>query len=178
MLQYVEKIIIPYVRATRSAFADDTPALVIMDNFKGQITSSVTDLLESNDIHVCLLPPNTTDSLQPMDFSANKPAKDFLKRCFEEWYSEQVTKQLEGRDVESTQLEPVSLGLPILKESGAKWMVQMAEYFADNPQIIVNGFIRAGINRALDDLSDDEEGEPSSSDNNESENDFELEDDD
>ena len=52
MLQYVDKIIVPYVRATRSAFADDTPALVIMDNFKGQITSSVTDLLESNNIHV------------------------------------------------------------------------------------------------------------------------------
>ena len=69
MLQYVEKIIVAYVRGTQSAFADDTPALVIMGNFKGQITSSATDLLESNDIHVCLLPPNTTDSLQPLDLT-------------------------------------------------------------------------------------------------------------
>ena len=151
-----------------------------MDNFKSQITSSVTDLLESNDIHVhvCMLPPNTTDSLQPMHLSVNKPGKDFLKWCFEDWDSEQVTKKLKGRDVESTELAAVSLGLPILKELGAKWMVQVAEYFADNPQIIVNGFIWAGITRALDGLSDDKEGEPNSSDNNESESDFELEDND
>ena len=29
----------------------------------------------------------------------------------------------------------------------------MAEYFADNPHIVVSGFIRAGITRALDSTS-------------------------
>ena len=29
-------------------------------------------------------------------------------------------------------------------------MVEMAEYLAENPQIIVNGFIKAGIATALD----------------------------
>jgi len=157
MLQYVKNIIVPYVKSTRGSFEDDTPALVIIDNFKGQITSSVTDLLESNNIHVCLLPPNTTDLLQPMDLSVNKPAKDFLKRRFEDWYSQQVTKQFEGRDIESTDLQPISLSLPVLKELGAKWMVEMAEYFAENPQIIVNGFIRAGIAGALDGQRDEQE---------------------
>ena len=70
-----------------------------MDNFKGQIISSVTDLMEFNDIHVYLLPPNTTDQLQPMDLSMNKPAKDFLKRYFEDWYAEQVTTQPDGREI-------------------------------------------------------------------------------
>ena len=123
----VKNIIVPYVKSTRGSFEDDTPALVIIDNFKGQITSSVTDLLGSNNIHVCLLPPNTTDPLQPMD---SKPVKDFLKRHFEDWYSQQVAKQFEGRDIESTDLQPISLSLPVLKELGAKWMVEMAEYFA------------------------------------------------
>ena len=63
MIQYVNKIIIPYIERTRESFVDDTPALVITENFTGQVTSSVTDLLESNNIHVCLLPPNTTDLL-------------------------------------------------------------------------------------------------------------------
>ena len=150
MIQYIEKIIIPYINSTREAFEDDTPALIIMDNFKGQITSSVTNLLEANNIHVCLLPLNTTDRLQPMDVSVNKPAKDFLKKQFEDWYSQQITKQLDGKDIESTDLQPISLGLPVLKELGAKWMVGMAEYFAENPQIIVNGFVKAGIAGALD----------------------------
>ena len=79
MLQYVKKVIIPYVESIRESFDSDTPALVIMDNFKGQVVDSVTDLLELNNIHVCLLPANTTDKLQPMDIWVNKPAKDFLK---------------------------------------------------------------------------------------------------
>ena len=163
MIQYMEKIILPYIRSARAAFSDDTPALVIMDNFKGQITSPVTELLESNNIHVCLLPPNTTNQLQPMDFSVNKPAKDFLKRCFEDWYAEQVTSQLDGREMESTNLEPVNLGLPVLKELGAKWLVQMAEYFTDNPQIIVNGFVKAGITAALDGQEDQQRKQGTSS---------------
>ena len=84
-------------------------------------------MLEANNIQVCLLPPNMTDLLQPMDLSVNKPAKDFLKRRFKDWYSEQLTKQLKGKEIKSTDLEPISLGLPVLKELGAKWMVQMAE---------------------------------------------------
>ena len=39
MIQYIEKIIIPYIDSAQQAFQDDTPALIIMDNFKGQITS-------------------------------------------------------------------------------------------------------------------------------------------
>ena len=128
--------------------------------------------LESNNIHVCLLPPNTTDQLQPMDLSVNKPAKDFLKRCFEDWYAEQVTAQLDGRDTESTELEPVSLSLPVLKELGAKWLVQMSEYFAVNPQIVVNGFVKAGITAALDGQEDQQEQLHEIQDN--SEDDFEV----
>ena len=145
----------------------------MMDNFKGQITSTVTELLDANNIHVCLLPPNTTDQLQPMDLSVNKPGKDFLKRCFEDWYAEQVTTQLEGRNAESTDLEPVSLSLPVQKELGAKWLVQMAEYFANNPQIIVNGFVKAGIAAALDGQEDQQEVEVQEMEDN-SEDGFEV----
>ncbi len=33
----------------------------------------------------------------------------------------------------------------------------MADYFAENPQIIVNGFVRAGITGALDGIRDEQE---------------------
>ena len=48
MIRYIEKIIMLYIDSARQAFSDDTPALIITDNFKGQITSSVTSLLEKN----------------------------------------------------------------------------------------------------------------------------------
>ena len=155
MLQYIGHIVIPYVESIRELISDDKPALVIMDNFKGQVTVAVNDLLEQHNIHVCLLPPNTTDLLQPMDLSVNKPAKDFLRREFEQWYAEKVMSQLQGEDIEMVELPEINLGLPVLKEVGAKWLVKMAEYIADNPRIIVNGFMKAGIASALDDYEND-----------------------
>ena len=65
-----------------------------MDNFKGEITSEVNKLLEENSIHTCMWPPNTTDLLQPMDLSVNKPAKEFLRQKFQEWYADQVMEQV------------------------------------------------------------------------------------
>ena len=151
MLQYIEHNILPYVRQVheRLQLGDDKPAVAIVDNFKGHITEAVTSHLEANNVHACLLPANTTD-LRPMDITVNKPAKDFLRNKFQQWYSEHLMKQLEGQDisdVETAELKPIDLGLPALKEIGAKWLVDMASYISDNPQFIVNGFRRAGITR-------------------------------
>ena len=63
-------------------------------------------------------------------------------------------KQLEGREIESAKLHPINLGMPVLKELGARWMVEMAAYFGENPQTIVNGVVKAGIAEALDSTSD------------------------
>ncbi len=132
-------------------------------------------MFEDHNIHVCLLPPNTTDCLQPMDISVNKPAKDYLKRQFDQWYSEQVLAQLEEEDtsdLEALELEPINLGLPALKEIGAKWLVDMAAYISDNPQTIVNGFIHSGITGALDGLEMDNTAEPDNDQGTDSDDDF------
>ena len=159
MLQYIEHIIVPYVEKVRETVGDDKAALTIIDNFKGQVTTTNTNLLEQNNIHVCLLPPNTTDLLQPMDISVNKPAKEYLKR-FEQWYSGEVTNQLEGRDLddlEAAELQPIDLGMPVMKEIGAKWLVEMADHISNNPQFIVNGFLRSGITGAVDEMDSDDQ---------------------
>jgi len=78
MVQYTHRIILPYVNTNRES--SDDAAVVIMDNFKGQVTLAVSALLEENNIHVCLLPPNTTNKLQPMDLTVNKSARIFLRR--------------------------------------------------------------------------------------------------
>ena len=161
MLQYIEHIIEPYVRSVREMFyMATTPGLIIMDNFKGQVTEKVSSLLEKCHLHVCLLPANTTDLLQPMDISVNKPVKSFLKEQFSIWYSEQLFKQFEDHNdvpLEDVTLDPVDLSLGNMKNIGAKWLVEAVKYIADNPQFVVNGFIRAGICRALDGRSSDDE---------------------
>ena len=37
-----------------------------------------------------------------------------------------------------------------MKELGANWLTEMAEYLSANPQFVVNGFICSGITHALD----------------------------
>lgn len=113
----------------------------------------------------------------------NKPTKDFIKREFEQWYSEQVMKQLEGKDtsdLEDIELQPIELGLPALKEVGAKWLVGMADYISNNLQFIINGLIHTGITRALDRI-EHKDSSDSNTDEDESESDSdedELEDED
>ena len=40
--------------------------------------------------------------------------------------------------------------MAVVKELSAHWLVEMAEYIADDPQFVVNGFQRPGISSALD----------------------------
>lgn len=162
MIEYIEIIIIPYVESYREFLNDpNQSAVVIMDNFKGQVTTAVNNLLDAHNIYVCLIPPNTTDVLQPMDASVNKPAKDFLKRKFEEWYSNEVTKQLHGiTNIKSVELQPIDFSMASVKELSAKWLVEMSDYIANNPQFIVHGFRRCGILKAMDRCHIEEDSEP------------------
>ena len=71
--------IFPYVRQTREAIgAPLQKALVLMDSFSGQTTTAVLEKVEEEGIVTVMIPPGTTDCLQPLDVSTNKSAKDFL----------------------------------------------------------------------------------------------------
>ena len=64
-----------------------------------------------------------------------------------------VMEQLDGKDMEDLEhsgIQPINLGMPILKEVGVKWLVGMAEYISDKPLLIVNGFVRSWITSAID----------------------------
>lgn len=40
--------------------------------------------------------------------------------------------------------------MAVMKEASASWLVEMWDDISDNPQFIVNGFLHAGISKALD----------------------------
>lgn len=68
-----------------------------------------------------------------------------------------MIQQLDGQDAKLATLQPISLSLPALKELRAKWMVEMAEYPNEKPQIIVNEFVQSGIAGVLDGYRDEPE---------------------
>ena len=106
MIDYIEKILLPYVEGKQQELqlASSYPALMIFDNFKAQCTSEILQIIDDHHIYVTLLPPNCTDRFQPMDLSVNKPAKDFLHKEFNSWYSKQVCSQFQGKKVRNLQL--------------------------------------------------------------------------
>jgi len=63
--------------------------------FKGQCTSRVLKILESNNILFVTVPNNCIDRLQPLDLAVKKPAKDFVRAKFQDWYGDEICKQLE-----------------------------------------------------------------------------------
>ena len=98
MVEYVKRIVIPYVALTRVQLilSSEYPALVIFDVFKGECTESIYKLLDENNIFHVLVPANCTDKLQPLDLSVNKPAKEQMRQHFQEWYRETICTQLDN----------------------------------------------------------------------------------
>ena len=119
---------------------NDQPALVIYDEFKGQLTDAVHSVLDSNHIYVVKVPPNCTGSLQKMDLAANKSAKDFLNKQFQVWYSQQVKNNMRENIV-----KVMDTKMTVMKPLGTKWLGLLCNYLCQNKSLAINGFKAAGI---------------------------------
>ena len=90
---YVKEILAPYIKMKREQLEiPDTPALLIYDAFRAHTTEGMQNKLAELNARLVMLPKNMTDHLQPLDISVNKPAKNYLKRRYAEWYTEQVVR--------------------------------------------------------------------------------------
>ena len=76
--------------------------------------------------YAVIVPLNCTDTLQSLDVSVNKPAKDFLQQKFQEWYVSKIADQLRS-GTSSKGLQPVDVKLSTVKSLaiGARWMIEL-----------------------------------------------------
>ena len=121
MLQYIESIC-PYVEGVRSRLSCDS-AVVIIDNFKGQVHQQLMICYSHYNIHTCLLSANTTEHLQPLHISVNKPVTDHPRNRFDNWYSQQVMQQLyekSDEELENLELPAIDLSVARMKEISAE----------------------------------------------------------
>jgi hypothetical protein len=148
-IRFTERILKPYIVKIREQMeSPDQPALLIMDRFRGQMSAAVQSNLDENKILVVTVPAGTTDKLQPLDLTVNKAAKDFLRDRFHQWYAQEVMKQL--KDQEDTGNVNVNMSTVVMKELGAKWLTALYDNFKGRPELITNGFKKAGIVDALE----------------------------
>ena len=68
-------------------------------------------------------------------------------------YTHEIVKQVqnneEGKEEEMC-LQSVNMSFPVMKELSAKWLVGMFDYIQENPNLVMNGFVHAGISTAFD----------------------------
>lgn len=148
MITYIQSVIVPYMTEKRRQLGLDAKhtGLVILDEFKGQTTDRVLNLLQRNNLLYVIVPPNCTDRLQPLDVSVNRVARKFLRDKFENWYADNIAAQKSS----GNNIEAVDVRLSIVKPLAAKWMIDLYDYFVAHPQIIKNGFKHVGITDFLE----------------------------
>ena len=98
---FVENVLVPYIEKEKNKLTcrittTSQKSLLIYDVFAAHRVEPVLHNLEENNILVIFVPPNCTDSLQPLDVSINKPFKTEIKRHFVKWYSDEVKQQLDN----------------------------------------------------------------------------------
>ena len=135
MISYIESVIVPYMTEKRKQLGLDAKytGLVIQDEFKGQTTTKVLNLLRNNLPYV-IVPPKCTDCLQSIDVSVNWTAKQLLRNKFENWNADNIAAQKST----SKAIEWVDVILSVVKLMAAKWMTELYDYFVAHPEIIKN----------------------------------------
>ena len=69
------------------------------------------------------VPRNPTNKFQLLDLTINKTAKAFIQNRYNDWFSDQVARQLKSGN-DTTDIK-VSLMLSNLKPLHAKWIVDL-----------------------------------------------------
>ena len=148
--EYLEEIIFPYINSTkeRLGLPDTQKSMLIYDVFRGQKTDKVTGIIEDNDCVSLFVPSNLTDKFQMLDLNVNGHAKSFLNRKFEEWYANQIAKQLNsGLDIYEVD---ISTKLSVMKPTHARWLIGLYDYLRNKREMILKGFEMAGLTEALE----------------------------
>ena len=107
-MKLLDEIIIPYVEKKKNMFnlGEKLPVLLLIDVFSGQMTQPVIDKMAENYIKLVKVPANITQIFQPLDFTENGSAKEFMKNHFTKWYSRCIVQELDnGKDVASINIQ-------------------------------------------------------------------------
>ena len=130
----------------------DQVALLIMDVFKGQMTSPVLKVLSNNNILLQPVPANFTYLFQPLDVQGgpNGFVKRLMKRKFTDWYASQITQAMEeGKELETIE---VPLKLSNIKPLHAKWLIEMYNEMTSDEgrKVCLKGWEVSGIKAAVE----------------------------
>ena len=97
-------------------------------------------------------PRNPTNKFQLLDFTINKTAKAFIQNRYNDWFSDQVARQLKSGN-DPTDIK-VSSKFSDLKPLHASWIVDLYKHIQGEDELILKGFKEAGIYEAINDAQE------------------------
>ena len=149
-IEFIETIILPFLTSKKEKLGlpQDQKSMLIFDVFRGQTTQKVTDFIEENNCVILHVPNNMTNYFQMLDLNVNGHAKEFLKKKFENWYAEEVQKQLNtGKDIYDVE---VSMKLSNMKPKHAQWIIGLYDHLRNSKEMILESWKMAGLEEAFD----------------------------
>ena len=105
-----------------------------MDVFTSQMTSDVLNLPQDNNILLANVPPNINKFYQPLDLTVNGFSKHFMARKFNDWYTGQVSAQLD-KGVNIDEID-IKLHLSLMKPLHAGWLVDVYNHMTSGAEKI------------------------------------------
>jgi hypothetical protein len=87
------------------------------------------------------VPARCTDNLQPLDLKVNKIYKDLLKSMFQNWYADEMGKNL----CKDKKFEEIDMRLSVVKLLHASWLVKTHKQLKEKTDLIKSAFVSAGI---------------------------------
>ena len=153
-IEFFDEIIFPYLQQVKEekGLPQEHHSLVIMDTFKGQDNDILKEFCSKNRCEVVIVPHNLTNKFQPLDLTVNKATKAFIQNQYNDWFSDQVARQLKsGKD--PTDIK-VSSKLSDLKPLHASWIVDLYKHMQGDDELILKGFKEAGIYEAINDAQE------------------------
>ena len=96
-VELFQKVIFPYLKNVKLSkkYPKEQMSLIIMDTFKGQDNDIALNPCKKHFCQVAIVPHNLTNKFQLLDITVNKPANSFISNKYNEWFAEQVAKQLQ-----------------------------------------------------------------------------------
>ena len=124
-----------------------------MDTFKGQDSNTLKKLCAENNRDIVIVPLNLTNKFQLLDLSLNKAAKSFIQNKYNDWFADQVFKQLQnGFKISSKLWDLKTHTKPIHARSIVDWYDNVTK----EKRMIVRGLNSAGISETVQNAEDAE----------------------
>ena len=108
-----------------------------MGTFKWQDNDILKEFCSKNRCEVVIVPINLTNKFQPLDLSVNKAAKAFIQNQHNDWFSNQVARQLKD-GTEPADIN-VSTKLSDLKPLHG-WIVELYNHMQNENELITKSF--------------------------------------